>query len=79
MFEYRIYNEDVLTIIFSLREDDYQLYEGCLQYHGDYIWYFQAKNIFVIQSQNPFGDGNILLDEILLKLAKTFSVHDIGI
>jgi hypothetical protein len=40
---------------------------------------FQGKNIFVIQSFVPFEDGNVLLDDLLVLLAKHFVVHDKGI
>jgi hypothetical protein len=46
---------------------------------GDSVWYFQCKNLFVIQSDHPFEDGNSLLDKILVKLALVYSIHDKGI
>jgi hypothetical protein len=78
MFEYWIFNEDVSSILLSVRDEDIKKHEGFFEYCGDNLWFFQAKNICVIQSLHPFGDGNLLLDDILLKLAKDFQVHDMG-
>jgi hypothetical protein len=79
MFEYWIYNEDISTVLFLIHEEAYKIHNDYIEYRGDYVWFFQAKNIFVIQSPHSFGDGNSLLDEILLTLAKNFNVHDMGI
>ncbi|MET3727793.1 hypothetical protein ABID52_001374 [Fictibacillus halophilus] len=74
MFEYWIFeivDEALLfqTIQSSKNEDvDHRL-----------IWYFQSKNVFVVQSAVPFGDGNFMLDELLVRLSDHYEIHDKGI
>ncbi|WP_137788875.1 hypothetical protein [Bacillus sp. E(2018)] len=43
------------------------------------LWYFQSKNVFVVQSTVPFGDGNFTLDELLVTLSDHYEIHDKGI
>jgi len=43
------------------------------------LWYFQSKNVFVVQSTVPFGDGNFMLDELLVSLSDHYEIHDKGI
>lgn len=68
MFEYWIFD----SVDEEKIEDNTVLNKEC-------IWYFQSKNVFVIQSFVPFGDGNLALDEMLVKLADHYEIHDKGI
>ncbi|MBN3556143.1 hypothetical protein JYA63_17825 [Fictibacillus nanhaiensis] len=43
------------------------------------LWFFQAKNVFVVQSTVSFGDGNFTLDELLVTLSDHYEIHDKGI
>ncbi|MCM3716828.1 hypothetical protein [Fictibacillus phosphorivorans] len=76
MFEYWIFHDQNLEI-----HEDHDLREMAesTKENGDRIWLFHAKNLLVIQSNAPFGDGNLILDDLLIKLAKRFEIHDKGI
>ncbi|MBY6035482.1 hypothetical protein KUV80_02410 [Fictibacillus nanhaiensis] len=78
MFEYWIFESETSNISAVIKKEE-DKEEGLIQESGDYVWYFQANNIFVIQSHIPFGDGNLLLDDVLITLAKRFQVQDKGI
>lgn len=80
MFEYWIYHDQDFGIPLVLEDDLYsRKNEDSLETNVDRIWFFKARNLFVIQSSVPFGDGNLLLDDLLIKLAKNFEIHDKGI
>jgi hypothetical protein len=73
MYEYWIYNSRVSEFVFQI--DIYKKNSAS----QNIFWYFQGKNIFVIQSNVPFGDGHLLLDDFLVTLSKYYEVHDKGI
>ncbi|WP_226535187.1 hypothetical protein [Fictibacillus halophilus] len=80
MFEYWIYHNEDFALPLRLEEDLYsRKSEEASENNGDRIWLFKAKNLFVIQSNIPFGDGNLVLDDLLIKLAKNYEIHDKGI
>lgn len=80
MFEYWIYFDAESCIPLVLEDELYlRKNEKSLETNGDRIWFFKARNLFVIQSNVPFGDGNLLLDDLLIKLAKIYEIHDKGI
>jgi hypothetical protein len=78
MFEYWIFADKYSDILSLLRDD---IFDGEQEEYleADGIWFFKAKNLFVIQSSVPFGDSNLYLDDLLIKLAKSFEIHDKGI
>jgi hypothetical protein len=80
MFEYWIYHDEESCIPLVLEDELYsQKNEESLETTGDCFWFFKARNLLVIQSIVPFGDGNLLLDDLLIKLAKNYEIHDKGI
>jgi hypothetical protein len=80
MFEYWIYADNTCFINAVLEGDLHeQIEEDYMKVNGDRIWFFKAKNLIVIQSNVPFGDGNFMLDELLIQIAKSHEIHDKGI
>ncbi|MDM5315889.1 hypothetical protein QUF49_07785 [Fictibacillus sp. b24] len=75
MFEYWIFDSVDIDLFY---DSDVKL-EDSAKLQKDFIWYFQSKNVFVIQSFVPFGDGNLALDELLVRLADHYEIHDKGI
>jgi hypothetical protein len=80
MFEYWIFTDETAEIkamitdhIFNGENEEY------LGENGDRVWFFYAKNLFVLKSDVSFGDSNLLLDDLLIKLAKNYEIHDKGI
>lgn len=80
MFEYWIFDQvDIELLHDSEVVVDFEKLEDSAQLNRDFIWSFQSKNVFVIQSFVPFGDGNLSLDELLVRLAENYEIHDKGI
>ncbi|MED1863454.1 hypothetical protein P4V41_08330 [Fictibacillus nanhaiensis] len=74
MFEYWIFDlVDEQLLLQSLQSSKNENTDQLL------LWYFQAKNVFVVQSAVPFGDGNFTLDELLVSLSDHYEIHDKGI
>ncbi|MBH0160096.1 hypothetical protein [Fictibacillus sp. 26RED30] len=74
MFEYWIYDlVDEQLLIQTLQSSKDKNTDQRL------LWYFQSKNVFVVQSTVPFGDGNFTLDELLVTLSDHYEIHDKGI
>lgn len=80
MFEYWIFTDETAEIKTMISD---QICNGeneaYLGENGDLVWFFFAKNLFVIKSDVSFSDSNLLLDDLLIKLARNYKIHDKGI